>query len=225
MLNFLEGCMETLQYLLYLVVLFALTLTVQALYFSHLLDPMTHLKICKSRHIFFSSFSHCCSDWVYIMLHLGNLVSYLVSFLIVSPLCHQNNRTEALLCQGTYLPRTSISFLVTYWGKNAKTLASHVSQNQSFSGQCSSIACPSNISGVVTIRPLFPLKQLLCLSLCCISAHTISFTQDASPLFLHLLPSYPPPRLPEYATILREPSSLTLQGAGSSCLCFETSVV
>lgn len=108
---------ETLQYLLYLVVLFALTLTVQALYFSHLLDPMTHLKICKSRHIFFSSFSHCCSDWVYIMLHLGNLVSYLVSFLIVSPLCHQNNRTEALLCQGTYLPRTSIASLLPTGGK------------------------------------------------------------------------------------------------------------
>lgn len=63
--------------------------------FSHLLDPMTHLKICKSRHIFFFFFSllfwlglHHASSWKFSV--------YLVSFLIVYMPPKQPH--EALLC-------------------------------------------------------------------------------------------------------------------------------
>ena len=77
-------------------------------------------------------------------------------------------------------------------GKNAKLLrmASQISQNLIISRPVFQHQCPSTISWVVTVRPLFPLKQLLCF-LFAISQHVPFHSPRMLHLFLHLLPSYP----------------------------------
>lgn len=135
----------------------------------------------------------------------------------------QPHRSTALL---GHLPAKNFnSFLVTYWGKKMPKLLRMASQisKLNHSRPVFQHWCPSTISWVVTIRPVSS-KTVVMLSVFAISQHIPFHSTGCFTLFLHLChPAHS--STSEYATILREPSSLTLQEREVLVYVFETSVV
>lgn len=136
----------------------------------------------------------------------------------------QPHQSTALL---GHLPAKNFnSFLVTYWGEKCQTSKDGIADLPELNHFQASVPASVPINYILGCNCQAPVssKTVAMLSLCCISACTISFTQDASPVSppVTILPT---PRLPEYATILREPSSLTPQEREVLVYVFETSVV